>query len=724
MTDPRPTAAEALANLRQVRPSAAEALAQLRAEPTAADFADVQGGSSVPVRGAQPFGRMGTVAGTAPSAPSHMGEDLTRAGLQGVTFGLADEAGAFGQAIGERLSGRTPDLMARYRELQGQEQAKLDQFAHEHPVLNVGTQIAASLPLAVAAGARAGSAPVVQSLGRRILTGTAEGAALGAAQGAAQSHPDERLTGGVIGGAGGAILGAAAPVVTDAAGAGIRAIRGKLGSMGETGALMPGRVPGRSLTPRPQEPNRRALDLILNRLGQGEQSPADLERMGWEHAGKPFVPADASEPMRRLAETVAQTPTKGAERLVSFATQRAEDFTKRAMTDLTGALGVKSTNAVRLTADLMTQRQQAAQPLYRALYEAVDNAGGVPLTPELRAVLEHPDARAAFGAARETAGRFKAAGQGDGLTALYDNAGRIRDGVDAVPMEVIDRIKQSLDAPIKWEAPGNPNAPTAMRRADASDKALVGRLVSLVDDHLKAAGITDAPGGQSLYAAARQSFAGPSAEIRALKQGVKAWRMRPEEIADALRRMGSDGEREMFRAGMAREAPPKLAAIMAQGESPQTVVRRGALTAQLEAAFPDPASFARYRELLTQEQGLARLYPAVAGGSQTARRLLGAQDVGQAAAAAGDVATGRPMSAVSRLMGDAGRAAYRRLQGITPEVADALGGQLTATGADQTALIQALIRREVERRAAQRAAQTGGAALAGQVGGMAGRPSP
>lgn len=685
----------------------------------APDFADVTGGSSA----AKPKGdgsgsgydRLASL-GTMLTHP----EGLARSAMQGVTLGLADEAGALGQAAGESLrhtiTGRTPaDLVNpppsfgdRYRQLQGEEQAKLDQFAAEHPVANLGAQVAGSLLPVAGAASVARSAPgVVRSLAGRMLAGAGEGAALGGIHGAAQAHPGERVGGAALGTAGGAVVGGLAPAAVDASGAAIRGLK----SMGTRGAV-PSLATGAPANPAVGT-DTRALDLILSRIEQGKQSVGDVATMAGEYGGKPFTVADASDPLRRLAETVAQTPTKGASQLVDFATTRAEGFTPRALEDVTATLGVQRPNVVTAVKQRMVQRAQEAAPLYAAAHAAPP----VPVTPELAAVLDDPTAKVAFAKGQAIARRFAAAGQGEVLPGLYGKDGKL--AVGEIPVQTLDYIKQGLDDLLQSKPAFGSGGTGA--RTYASRVALKSQLTDLVDQHFTVIGAVD-QNGVPLWKAARQAFAGPSAEIRALASGKKAWSMLPEEITATLQGLGTEGERDMFRAGAIRSMDPQLRILMGGGASPGSVVARGMVSDKARALFGNEANFAAYQKLMGQERTLAKLYPSVAGGSQTARRLLGAQDVGQAAEAAGDVVMGRPVSAAQRLLGDMGRGLYRRAIGVTPAVADALGPALTATGSDRDQLIRALIQREMARRTQQQAGRFAGRVGASAAGGAAGRP--
>lgn len=168
---------------------------------------EAPGTSETPAQAAQrAYGSLGNqnTTGTA--------ESVARAGLQGSTLGWGDELVGAGAAGIASLTGMYPgqsfgDLYEAYR---NREQGRVEQFREDNPVVAYGTEIAASIPTAIAAGG--GAVGNLSSLGARALASAGVGAAQGAVYGAGAANPDERWQGARTGGIVGTVLGGLAPV--------------------------------------------------------------------------------------------------------------------------------------------------------------------------------------------------------------------------------------------------------------------------------------------------------------------------------------------------------------------------------------------------------------------------------------------------------------------------------------------------------------------------------
>lgn len=157
------------------------------------------------------------------------GEGVTRAALQGASFGTADEATA---AIASMIGDGT------YQQYLDRERAKIKQFREEQPVAAYGSEIAGSIPtsmLPVLNLARGGK--VAQAAG----TGALQGAVYGA--GSAEGDMTDRFVGAGTGGVLGGTIGAASvPAVKGiqnlAEASGIKEAAKRLGITPETFNLM------------------------------------------------------------------------------------------------------------------------------------------------------------------------------------------------------------------------------------------------------------------------------------------------------------------------------------------------------------------------------------------------------------------------------------------------------------------------------------------------------
>ena len=116
--------------------------------------------------------------------------DILRAGGQGLSFGFGDEIEGFLKSVANK------DIS--YEDAVSQARGKLDRFREENPVLAYGSEIAGSLPSAVAGG---------MGLARLGVKGAMK---IGGIQGAGYGvGAGEDVEGRVIGGATGGVLGGA-----------------------------------------------------------------------------------------------------------------------------------------------------------------------------------------------------------------------------------------------------------------------------------------------------------------------------------------------------------------------------------------------------------------------------------------------------------------------------------------------------------------------------------
>jgi hypothetical protein len=265
---------------------------------------------------------------------------------------------------------------------------------------------------------------------------------------------------------------------------------------------------------------------------------------------------------------------------------------------------------------------------------------------------------------------------------------------DAVPMNVLDSLKQSLyDSASSLRQSGSSSQANAY---DAVRQQLIGELEKQ----------SPKVGGQSAYTMAMKTWAGPSQMIDAAEAGRKVMR---GDILDAQQAISgfTASEKDAFRIG-ALQALRQSTGTEAGQTSLLKMWKEPATREKLKAAFGD--DYRTFAATVAKEARLKGLESA-GRGSQTAARLAGAADLDVAplAQAAGAAASGN-------IPGILATAANLARQTQTPEaVRNEIGRILLSRDPRQLEQLSEVIRRLN----AQRAAAAGIAGrTSGQIGGM------
>lgn len=131
------------------------------------------------------------------------------------------------------------------------------------------------------------------------------------------------------------------------------------------------------------------------------------------------------------------------------------------------------------------------------------------------------------------------------------------------------------------------------------------------------------------YREATDAFAGDSALIDALEAGRSALRGDAEAVEGFVASM-TDGERQMFRAGLVRAAREQVERAPDNSDVVRRVIGNEDRRRRLMAAFDDPVDFAQFEQALRNEQARVRnaRFVAPSTGSQTAPRGVDAQEEG------------------------------------------------------------------------------------------------
>lgn len=488
------------------------------------------------------------------------GEGAARLGLQGLTFGLADELGAAGAAGYESLvNGR--DFSTEYGILHDKLTDERQRFSTENPK----TAIAAELGGGVLTGG-AGLAKGVAKMGGKSLlskgataagVGATEGAIYGGAQG---SGLEDRAQGALEGGITGAVL---APVAGAAASLGGRV----LSPVAEwtTDKLLVG-------------PNRAARRFLADDLATEGFDSRALESAR-RKLGPDAILADASTAARDSLEGVLSMTDNPAARNSAeqlFKT-RNKGQQPRLFDDLQAELNVPADASLPgVLKALKEQRGTVADELYGAA-----KAKPLQATEKLQSILKADAVKKAAKDAEATLSNKRIGGD------------------EISHIDYLDAIKQNLDDQIG----------AAVRQGEK------GKVRDLV--RLKKELVAEVDAQVPEYKAARDAYAGDSRLLDASEYGRKILREDYDVLDDVLQGM-SDSEKQMFRLGAQRAIREKLM----QAPDTHNATRRISsqlLRERMRRAFPDDKAFNRFIKQVEIEDDIFRT-TAVLGNSKTAMR--------------------------------------------------------------------------------------------------------
>jgi len=614
-------------------------------------------------------------SGPAPARPSGQrpAPFSTGAGsqaLQGLTMGFSDEAIAgLRSAMGQ---GSYEDLVKAERE-------GLRQYREKNPVTAAGAEIAGSIAPAVVTGGAAMipgvSRAVAQRLGPRVaqmLFGTtpsvgrmaATGAGTGAVSAVGTSEkpvselPVEAGKGAIAGGATAGALGLVGKYAVMPA---FRKVKAAMGYGDANKAADIAIV--KALEKDGMTPEQAAAKLAA--VERGEMTLADL---GENTAALLRRSSAAPGEARRIAKT--ELAGREIERVprVSEDLRTLMSGSKDFYTDVT---------------DLIKKRSQDADALYQAAW-----ASAPTFTPrnsrELNELRNLPTFRKAM-----EGGSRRMADQG---LDINDPANVLR-GLHETKLELDDMIEKAM---------------TSDRGANQA------RILMDMKEKLLKAMERRSPE----YRIARETFAGDSEMLTAMKEGQRIYQLPEMEMRKLIDRFkDSPSEFDAFRAGISQAMLERLRAGGVTADPLATVFPRG-VEDKLRRAFRDDEAFDAFKTRLVEERGMLQTEKTGFRKSPVDTDLdTGASGVGAATA----LAQGRPMAA----MMEAARARFPNLVGVPPAVATPTVQKLLTPAAKTDrvldSIMQSLKQQEQELLTATGATGTT-AGIAGALGAARGIP--
>jgi hypothetical protein len=470
------------------------------------------------------------------------------AALQGATFGFGDELTAGVRSV----LGSTP-----YGEALDQERAGHKQFSDAHPIQNVGMQVVGAIPHMLVTRGKSGEAVAgdvaatvapkfwagVRSAG---LRGGIEGAGQGFGEGEGGPGEDKSILGRFGSAAEGALAGTVGGGALDIVGTGVKAAaKGLWNRFG------------------PAVSDKAALTAAQAKLAQNlqregglplaEQKLADYSTQLAENtaAGLPNARLTLGEitggQSRAAMDAAVQIPGKGAAEVARDITAREGERMGRVRSALTTTFGDLDGTFTAKT-KLYDERKAAADPLYNAAF-----ATAKPLTAGDIEYLQRVP-RGAIDYAQQLA---QADGRRLSFVPRFDEHGRMINN-DLVPTpEDMHHIKTGLDMFLQ----ANTDAVTGRVNQLAGKYAPVR---DMIRDRLDT--LTTGDDGNSLYKAAREAWAGPTAKVDALNLGEHATKMRPDELAARLANM-TEAERAFAVQGWMGKVNADLDAVHLTGHA-------------------------------------------------------------------------------------------------------------------------------------------------------------
>ena len=372
---------------------------------------------------------------------------------------------------------------------------------------------------------------------------------------------------------------------------------------------------------------------------------------------------------RALGDVLATLPGRAKQGFERAITERQTGRAGRLMTAADEALGTSGKQYAPTIEALVQERSAAAGPLYQQL-QGVQ----VQIDNDLFGLLRR--------AGKETMGKSQRLARlaGEDQLALTNALQETRDAVTNVtvsgkpiPFTSLDHVKQSLyDLERAYAAKGH-----------KTEAAAFGNLRRDFTAKLDQMSPKDAA-GNSIYAQAREAFAGPSQIADAVEAGRNALSEKAPELAALIKSL-SQSEQEGFRVGILQALREKTGteagqtSLLKMWKEPGTSDKLRLLFGNDYRQFA--AAVAKERNLKGMEQ--------VGRGSQTAGRLAAAEDLG------GDLASGAADVAAATQTGNvvgglSGIGKVRKAIALPENTRNQLAQMLLQRGGDAQATLKTL----------------------------------
>lgn len=575
--------------------------------------------------------------------------------LQGLSFNTSDEIEAGMRALMQSgmsafdakqtmsglVTGQKPQ--SAYDQQLARVRAGLEEYSQENPKTAMAAEIGGALlpmaatylltagtggaaaPAAVAQTARVGqlASSAATQLGKQVLKGSAYGAGSGALSGfgAAKGDLGTRATGALIGAGTGAVLGAAAPVVTAGGGSVIRKANELAGANPITAAEKAQELIARAINRSGMTPQQLAAQqaMTVGRLGQRDETLADI----------------GGESVRRLARGAMAIPSGSQDEVTQMLLQRAQGAGQRIGQDITDLTAVGPRSIADVADEIIAKRSALASPKYDQAY-----AAGVVESDAISNLLK----------------------KSKDIQAAIADAKRLPDYAD-----LPDNHMVLLDKAYKYV--GGMANEAKMKGTSERARDLENLRVSLKDAITKKVPV---------YGEALDTFSSESMLKDALEAGSKNFmRKSPDEIKRELSKFGDEGQREMYRLGAIEQLRNDIYNQKETSDIASRYLSKGVMKDRLATVFNSPNEYEAFVKQLERERQMAITRSRIEGGSPTAR--IG-QDIEEIQGASpGELAGAGVQMARGDLLGGAANLARQlgpRIQGLNQNVAEEVSRSL------------------------------------------------
>lgn len=514
------------------------------------------------------------------------GTRLAMTALQGPTLGFADELAGIVGGGSALVRGQSPSQ--GYTQARDIYRSGVESYKEEQPIGGAVAQGVASLPLGMLNIGRSiapNVGPVLRSIGSGLGFGIVGGA--GEAK-ELEDIPQEAATSGATS----AVLGGATESVMKA----VRPVKQVIGA--QAGRMIPESIRGMVGGSSVDIARRRVAQAMLRDGATTDQVAARMSKLGDDA----ILAESSGYNTRDLLDTMATLPGRTKNYTEQFIrTRQAQRGTKiadAAQIQLSPS-GARLADSVE---SLLVKRDIEATPFYDQLKTVT-----ITLDDDLKQILDASKKLGAFARAEKIS-----TGLREPFT-LKD----INKATDA-SMPDLDKVKRGLDDLINSKSSLNERGD--FNEFGRSVIQLKKDLVKRLDDMTINKDI-----GQSLYASARNAYAGPSALISAAELGRTVLNKPAATIKSLVKDM-SDSELESFRVG-AYEGLRDLAGTRSGQTRLLNMWDEKSTQERLKEIFPSQRAYREFASTVAAEARKKEIQ-SVGRGSQTAGREARMEDVG------------------------------------------------------------------------------------------------
>lgn len=514
------------------------------------------------------------------------GTRLAMTALQGPTLGFADELAGLVGGGAALVRGESPSK--GYQQARDIYRSGVESYKEEQPIGGAVAQGVASLPLGmlnIGKSVAPNVGPVLRSMGSGLGFGIVGGA--GEAK-ELEDVPQEAATSGATS----AVLGGATEL-------GMKAVRPvKQAITSQAGRIVPESVRDYFGTSSVDLARRRVAQAMLRDGATTDQVAARMAKLGDDAILAESSGYNTRDLLDTMATLTGRTKNWTEELIRTRQAQRGGKLAEAAQTQLSPS-GSRLADTVE---SLITKRDVEATPLYDQLKTVT-----ITLDDDLKQILDASKKLGAFSRAEKIA---------TGLREPF-SLKDVNKATD-VQMTDLDKVKRGLDDLINSKTATN-------ERGEVNE---FGRsIIQLKKDLLKRLDdmTVDSETGKSLYASARNAYAGPSALISAAELGRTVINKPASTIRSLIKDM-SESELESFRVG-AYEGLRDLAGTQSGQTRLLNMWKEPSTQERLKEVFPSERAYREFASSVAAEARKKEIQ-SVGRGSQTAPREARIEDVG------------------------------------------------------------------------------------------------